>query len=194
MAEGKNKSQENSLMNKLVVPIIIAIVAGGTSPWWVNLFKKDLPSSKQEEKPQIDDSVKILGNNNSFNDNSVKVSGSNNSVNIDKESDAKSKGEFAIPFVSGMNYHEARKKIIDEGWTPLTQRWFYSNDPNIQGGNGQVFWEDGYWEIVSCTGTAEAFCRFEFSDPSNRRLVVITAGQETGEYKATINRVFLENQ
>jgi flagellar basal body-associated protein FliL len=33
------KDKSNSLVSKLVVPILIALIAGGTSPWWVIFFE-----------------------------------------------------------------------------------------------------------------------------------------------------------
>jgi hypothetical protein len=123
------------------------------------------------------------------------VQGTGNQLTINKESDAKSRGEFEVPAISGLSYHEAREILVKDGWIPLTQRHSY-NDPGIQYGSGKVFWDLGYWEIVSCAGTAEGFCRFEFSDPSSRKLVVITAGMEdpSTSAQAQVNRVFFDKE
>jgi hypothetical protein len=94
-----------------------------------------------------------------------------------------------------MSYHQARKKLIELGWIPYTQRHLYAaNEPGLQYGSGKNFWDMGYWEITSCTGTAEDFCRFQFDDPSGRRLVIITAGMEdqSRSIEAKVNRVFFE--
>jgi hypothetical protein len=123
------------------------------------------------------------------------VQGTGNQLTVNQESDSKSRGEFEVPAISGLSYHEARKILVKDGWIPLTQRHFYGAT-NLQYGTDKVFWDLGYWELVSCTGTAENFCRFEFSDPSSRKLVVITAGMEipSRSIQAQVNRVFFDKE
>lgn len=225
----KNKS--NSIVNSLIVPILIALIAGGTSPWWIYSLRDKGEVNKPTTSASIDgensspvseelrngDSLNIQGKDNSTNTQSsgdqTVVNGTNNNVvqgtgnnvvqgtgnqlTIQQESDARSRGEFEIPAISGLSYHEAREILVKEGWIPFTQRHFYpQEEPGLQYGTGKVFWDLGYWEVTSCTGTAEGFCRFEFSDPSGRRLVVITAGMEDPSIpaQAMVNRVFFDEK
>lgn len=223
----EQKKQDNSIFKVLVVPILIALVAGGTSPWWIGFFKeKDAENQKSVSEPSgelnNDNSVAIQGSENTVNDDSVGaqsqgdqtiidgennnivqgannnvVQGTGNQLNIQQESEARSRGEFDIPAISDLSYHEAREILVKEGWIPLTQRHFYpQEEPSLQYGTGKVFWDLGYWEVISCSGTAEGFCRFEFSDPSGRKLVVVTAGIEDPSIpvQATVNGVFLDEE
>ncbi|MBE9102874.1 hypothetical protein [Vacuolonema iberomarrocanum] len=230
------KDKSNSLASSLVVPILIALIAGGTAPWWIDLFRdnEDVSepvtsteterdhASQMPRELQDDDSLEIHGTNNTVNDNSVNaqsngnqtvvsgtgsnvvqgtgnniVQGTGNQLTVQQESDARSRGEFAIPAISGLSYHEAREILIKEGWIPLTQRHLYpQEEPSLQYGTARIFWDLGYWEVVSCSGTAEGFCRFEFSDPSSRKLVVVTAGMEDPSIpaQAMVNRVFFDEE
>jgi hypothetical protein len=230
------KDKSNSIVNSLIVPILIALIAGGTSPWWVNFLRdkgevnrQTTPisidgenPSQESEKLRNEDSLNIQGTGNTVNDNSINpqssgdqtvVNGTNNNVvqgtgnnvvqgtgnqlTIQQESDARSRGEFEIPAISGLSYHEARKVLVEEGWIPFTQRHFYPQEEySLQYGNGEIFWDLGYWEVIFCSGTAEGFCRFEFLDPSGRRLVVITSGMEVPNESAhaTVNRVFFDEE
>jgi hypothetical protein len=211
MNDNKNpkdsEDKSNSLVNKLVVPILIALIAGGTSPWWVNLFRGNgeaskpiTPTKAEGDNPQNRGEQTLVsgtGNNVVQGTGNNVVQGVGNQVNIQQESEAKSRGEFNIPAISGLSYHKARKILVEEGWIPLTQRHLYPQQEGIlQYGSGKVFWDLGYWEVVDCTGTAEGFCRFEFSDPSGRKLVVVTAGMEDPSIpaQAKVNRVFFDKE
>mgnify|MGYP001796643193 CR=1 FL=1 len=221
------KNQDDSIFKILVVPIFIALVAGGTSPWWIDFFKeKDAENQPSASEPSgelnNDNSLAIQGSGNTVDDDSVSaqsrgdqtiidgennnivqgtnnnvVQGTGNQLNIQQESEARSRGEFDIPAISGLSYHEAREILVKEGWIPFTQRHFYSQEePSLQYGTGKIFWDLGYWEVIACSGTAEGFCRFEFSDPSGRKLVVVTAGMEDPSIpaQAMVNRVFFDEE
>jgi hypothetical protein len=201
------KDKSNSLVNKVVVPTLIALIAGGTAPWWANLFRdsgeasKPITSTKTEgTNAQSKDDQTLVnrsGNNVVQGTGNNVVQGTGNQLTIQQESDANSRGEFKIPAISGLSYHQARKILIKEGWIPLTHRHFYPQEEvGLKYGTGKVFWDLGYWEVVSCTGTAEGFCRFEFSDPSRRKLVVVTAGMEmpSASVQAQVNRVFFDKE
>ena len=220
MNKNNSGSKSSPLSNSLIAPILIALVAGGTSPWWVSFLQNDGTVSSDISVDQnsedisqsirgIEDVLPKESNSDTSIDNSQQegdraivsgtgnnvIQGTGNQLTIQKESEARSRGEFEIPAVSSMSYHDARETLLKEGWVPLTQRHFYSGEePSLQYGSGKVFWELGYWEVVSCSGIAEGFCRFEFSDPSGRGLVVITAGMEDPSIpvQAQVNRVFLK--
>jgi hypothetical protein len=98
-----------------------------------------------------------------------------------------------VPKITGVSYDVARKRLIAAGWKPSLHPRSYANSPNIQGGNGQVFWKKGYREIAESSGTGKAFCRFLFQDANGRILTVTTAGEEdpNGAYKAVVNNYSL---
>ncbi|MBE9014308.1 PASTA domain-containing protein [Pseudanabaenaceae cyanobacterium LEGE 13415] len=102
----------------------------------------------------------------------------------------------SVPNIHGLSYGEARKRLIEAGWQPLTKHWSYINDANIQTGNGSVFWEQGYQEIHSCSGTGYGFCSFEFVDVYSNKLKVITAGMEdpARDIKATVVRWYFDRE
>ena len=229
MSDNKdNQANGDSLVKLLVVPILITLIAGGTSPWWIHLFQGDrnvnevttateggstgVPQSS--EGFQDNDSSRIQGTDNTLNDHSVHAQGSGsqsvvqgtgntivqgegNQLTIRQESDARSRGEANIPALYGLSYHEARAILLEEGWIPSSHRHtYYQEEIRLQNGNSKRFWDLGYWEVVTCSGTGEGFCRFEFSDPSGRRLVIITAGMEEPSIpaQAGVRNVFLNSE
>jgi hypothetical protein len=106
----------------------------------------------------------------------------------DKEPEAESP---RIPVITGTAYDVARKQLIRAGWQPHQRHISYGRDPAVRGGNGPTFWKRGYHELVSCAGSGAAECLFEFIDPKERILQVVTQGEEAddGKYHALVKRV-----
>ena len=102
----------------------------------------------------------------------------------------------AIPKIYGKPYGLARKLLIKEGWLPNKRPHLHGQDAAVQSGNGPIFWQRGYWELESCSGTGSAFCLFEYIDPTGRLLEVVTEGEEdeAGTYHATVSRVYLKKK
>lgn len=44
--ETKIAEEKSSILGKIITPVLIAVLAGGTSPWWLNALR-----GKHEEKP-----------------------------------------------------------------------------------------------------------------------------------------------
>lgn len=105
-------------------------------------------------------------------------------------------GQLRIPVINGKAYDVARKLLIREGWQPNEKHWSYADDPNVQSGNGPIFWKRGYRELEACSGSGLAECRFEFIDPNERILFVVTEGEEDedGKYHATVKRVVFKQK
>jgi hypothetical protein len=99
-------------------------------------------------------------------------------------------GQLSVPQIYGKTYAVARRLLIKEGWQPNERHISHGNDPGVQEGNGPIFWKRGYRELVTCSGSALAECLFEFIDPTERILVVVTQGEEdeNGTYHATVKR------
>ncbi|MEC4892289.1 MAG: peptidoglycan-binding protein [Oscillatoria sp. PMC 1051.18] len=80
-----------------------------------------------------------------------------------------------IPNIYGLSYHEARKKLIDAGWQPRQIK--REDQSSVEYGNGPMFIEQGYQELISCSGTGLAHCFFEFADRYGNYLEIRTGGQ-----------------
>jgi hypothetical protein len=66
-----NKSNsENSLFNTLIVPVLLALAAGGTAPWWISLFRESSSNPTQTTERSVD-SGPISGAGNVTNDGST---------------------------------------------------------------------------------------------------------------------------
>ena len=104
--------------------------------------------------------------------------------------------EPAIPKIYGKTYGAARKQLIQEGWLPNKHEPFHGQEPEVQSGNGPIFWKRGYWELETCSGTGMAHCLFQFIDPTGRLLEVVTEGEEDeeGTYHARVSRVYLKKK
>ena len=108
--------------------------------------------------------------------------------------ESKPGGQLSIPKIYGTTYDVARKLLIKEGWQPNERHISHGKDPDVQLGNGPIFWKRGYRELDTCSGSALAECLFEFIDPTERVLVVVTQGEEDehGAYHATVKRTSLK--
>jgi hypothetical protein len=82
-----------------------------------------------------------------------------------------------IPRIAGLRYGEARNFLIDAGWQPWRHHWSYGSQPDLQYGNGKIYWERGFWEIIHASGTGLSHCLFEFRDVYGNRLMINTAGE-----------------
>lgn len=90
-----------------------------------------------------------------------------------------------IPRIAGLAYDVAREKLVNAGWQPNRNHWTHSRNFDMQYGNGLHFWEKGFHEVISASGTGLAHCRFGFQDVYGNRLVIVTAGDVVEELNAT---------
>lgn len=99
-----------------------------------------------------------------------------------------------VPNLFELDYDDARAQLIEAGWQPFMHYWSYADDVDIRYGNGAVFWQRGYHEIESSSGTGSAVCSFKFIDVYGNILKVITAGEEDpdNDIKAIVLRWFFE--
>ncbi len=118
------------------------------------------------------------------------------SQNTNSSSEPNTSGQLSVPNIYGKTYGVARKLLIKEGWQPNERHISYGDDPATQSGNGPTFWKRGYRELVTCSGSAMAECLFEFIDPAERVLVVVTEGEEdeNGQYHATVKRTVFKKK
>ncbi len=90
-----------------------------------------------------------------------------------------------LPAITGMSYHEARKRLIAKGWQPfqtISHNEAKSN-PNATSGNAPIYWAKGYHEVEACSSTGMAPCNFLFKDAYGNTLRVGTSGEELPEQK-----------
>lgn len=106
-----------------------------------------------------------------------------------------SSSHIPIPNLNGLDYDDARARLIEAGWQPSMNHWSYANNIDIRDGNGPLFWQKGYHEIESSSGTGYAICSFKFVDVYGNTLKVITAGEEypDDEIKASVLRWYLDS-
>jgi hypothetical protein len=118
----------------------------------------------------------------------------NKSANSNAEADTGDQPR--VPVIIGKSYDVARKILINAGWQPNKNRPTYESNPNVQSGNGPIFWKRGYWEVESCAGSSLAECRFHYIDPSQRVLIVTTEGEEdeNGKYHALVRQVVFDKK
>ena len=92
-----------------------------------------------------------------------------------------------LPPIAAVVYAKARKKLLAAGWRPLQTKSFNeaAADPDINKGNGLLFWKRGYLELESCSGTGVSACAFLFKDAFGNHLRVTTAGEELPREKAS---------
>lgn len=89
-----------------------------------------------------------------------------------------------LPRIGGLEYGTARLQLMNAGWQPRMNHWTHSNKFDFQYGSGLYYWEKGYWEIRSASGTGLSFCVFDFFDVYGNKLVVVTAGEVIEELDA----------
>jgi hypothetical protein len=173
----------------LSVGLAMALLLLAGIIWWLG---------RGQSKPVAIKSVPPLDSLSSISDTQqtkVQETSANNQSQGSYKKDVPNTGvQLRIPVLNEATYDVARELLIREGWQPYKKHWSYGQDPKVQSGNGPIFWKRGYWEVVSCSGSGLAECRFEFIDPSKRVLVVITSGEEAenGEYHAVVTQAVLE--
>jgi hypothetical protein len=109
-------------------------------------------------------------------DNSPIVSANKGNVNINYNSNNLEQGQ-KIPEIYDEEYPIARALLIKAGWIPKRKHWSHGGTVDVKSGNGSYYWNKGYHELVYCSGTGYAMCRFEFKDPKDNLLVIITSGE-----------------
>jgi len=79
--------------------------------------------------------------------------------------------EKDLPVIEGLDYSDARQKLMDEGWIGSKTE---PSDTDIS--NGRDLWEQGFTELEACTGTGLRNCSFIFDDADRNNVRVITSG------------------
>lgn len=91
-----------------------------------------------------------------------------------------------IPSLHEVNYHEARARLIAAGWFPVQTKprgVDQNDDPDIAFGNGKLFWDRGYLEVESCSGTGFSSCAFRWTDKYGNQVRITTRGGEDPKEK-----------
>lgn len=100
-----------------------------------------------------------------------------------------------IPKIAGLPYDKARELLLEAGWQPRSRHWAHGSDPDVQAGNGQHFWQKGYWELINTWPTGLAQCTFGFHDVYGNLLTIATVGEVIDEIGATahVRNWYFEN-
>jgi hypothetical protein len=76
-----------------------------------------------------------------------------------------------VDLESGMQYADARARLIEQGWVPAE-----GPDPGPYGVERMAY-DAGFTEVAACAGTGTGQCRFDFFHPGEQKsLAVITYG------------------
>ncbi|NVK02838.1 MAG: hypothetical protein HWE12_14935 [Oceanospirillaceae bacterium] len=73
-----------------------------------------------------------------------------------------------------MSYREARKIIMESGWQGSGVRWQEVDPKSME---GDLYYHNGWRELVSCSGIGLSPCRFEFRNIKRELLVAVTNGE-----------------
>lgn len=191
----------NSRFLYLIIAVLALIVGGGAILFFKFINREGSQSgplttttaSPVSPSPTAHSPANASGN---VQTNAKEEATTNQNQSTGDKSDSSTSGQLPVPKIYGKTYDAAREILIKEGWQPNKQHWTHGDSVDVKSGNGPIFWEKGYWELDSCSGTGLAQCRFEFFDPSQRILVIITEGEEDegGEYHAQVSRVFFKSK
>jgi hypothetical protein len=81
-----------------------------------------------------------------------------------------------LPPMMGMTYHEARRRLIENGWQPRMRHWSHGSHYEVVA--AAELWKRGYREIINAWGTGEGQITFAFHDVYGNFLTVQTHGEE----------------
>lgn len=105
-----------------------------------------------------------------------------------KPADAPEK--LRIPPVSDLLFSEARQLLLRQGWFPINSPVNPTANEDLMSGNGPYFVEKGYREVIACSGTGLAPCKFAYRSEAGQVLNLVTTGE--GEY-ARVNDLWIED-
>lgn len=125
--EKNNEVKEKPFFNLLVLPVVTALIVGGTAPWWVDLIKGNSQTASSDKQPPsasnsgdrqdsegiaTNDSVNIQGSGNAVTDDSVVASdksviqqNSGSGSNISAGGDVNINQPFEVPKFEGKIQH-----------------------------------------------------------------------------------------
>lgn len=81
-----------------------------------------------------------------------------------------------IPPISGIQFIAARDVLLRSGWSPIGQGNPMHNE-NVWSGNGPMFRELGFNEMVACAPSGAANCLFVYRSDTGQVLHVSTLGE-----------------
>ena len=85
--------------------------------------------------------------------------------------------KLRLPPVSNLLFSEARELLLRQGWFPLNSPINPTGNEELLSGNGPYFVELGYREMLACSGTGLAPCKFAYRSEAGQYLTVITVGE-----------------
>lgn len=95
-----------------------------------------------------------------------------------------------IPPISGLLFSEARELLLRQGWFPINSPVNPTANEDLMSGNGPYFVEKGYREVIACSGSGLAPCKFAYRSEAGQILSLVTTGE--GEL-ARVNDLWIED-
>ena len=190
-----NQSSDSRRNNKSLLFIVVSLTLIATAAAFVLFNSGGKNESPQSQSPATNTQTPSPISSPKIEQANVKEEVKTNQ-NQSNNSKPDTNGQPSVPKIYGSSYDDARKMLINEGWMPNKNPMTHGDTADVQSGNGPIFWNRGYWELVSCSGTGLAHCLFEFFEPGKRVLVVVTEGEEDedGKYHATVSRVYFKDK
>jgi hypothetical protein len=110
----KPEGKEKSFFSSLIIPILTALVVGGTAPWWVDFIKGDEQSSGNEDQiSSVDNSKNLQPEDTAISDDAVNIEGSESTVS-DNSITASDQSVIQQSNGSGSNISAGRDLTINE--------------------------------------------------------------------------------
>lgn len=94
-----------------------------------------------------------------------------------------------LPPVSDLLFSEARELLLRQGWFPISSPANPMGNDGLQYGNGPYFIEKGYREVIDCSGSGLAPCRFAYRSEAGQILHLVTVGEDEA---ARVNDLWIE--
>ena len=98
--------------------------------------------------------------------------------------------KLRIPPVSGLLFSEARELLLRQGWFPINSPVNPTADEDLMSGNGPFFVAKGYREVMSCSGTGMAPCKFAYRSEAGQVLYLVTVGEDEN---ARVNDLWIDS-
>jgi hypothetical protein len=122
MAEdADDKPKEKSFISQLVFPVVVALMVGGTAPWWVSLLPGNESQSANSREATLGENVTQTNSESGFNisaDGDVNVTALAESNNIPTFEGEVGHYEMSQPFTDFIFENQGKVVLIDVYYTP----------------------------------------------------------------------------
>lgn len=160
-----------------ITTVILAGLVGIIAPGCTSLANSNVQQGKTSQ------SINIPSRTVQF-----KQQQNSSTINVQNNNSPNSPDRFGLQ--EGMQYQEARKLLIQQGWQPH----LLGEPPDLRDSVVKKLFDMGYEEVKSCSGTGLGPCRFEFTNQAGELLVVSTIIGESENTERVVWRWFIEEK